>query len=108
MAGITPVLVHNCGTMTVDELAGTTPMHGTYPDHMDKLKNMSHDEFMAEVNSPDKHILVDKNGKVWDGNHRVAELQRRAADPNSPITGNTRVPVEIKPEPEAHPDDFFW
>lgn len=66
---------------------------GRRPD----LGKLSDAELMRSVTNPlngDKIKISTESGKVVDGNSRALELQRRAADPKSSITPNTKVPVE--------------
>lgn len=108
MAGTTPVLVHNCGTKTVDELGNAKPIHGIDPDKARQLEGLSDKELVDSFNNPADggHVLIGEDGRIWNGHHRINEIQRRAADPSNPITGDTRVRVDIRRQ-EVHPDDFW-
>src|SRR5262249_49359143 len=85
IAGNTPVLVHNCNTMTVDELANAKPIHGIDPDKAANLRGLSDEELLNSFNNPDDggHALVGEDGRIWNGHHRINEIVNRAADPNS-------------------------
>jgi RHS repeat-associated protein len=84
------------------------PLHspqtsGRRPD----LEKLSDRELLDTVTNPknnDRIKINSKTGKVVDGNGRAYELKRRAEDPNSSITQDTKVPYE----PYKPLDDWFF
>ncbi len=71
-----------------------TPAHTAPRPH---IQSLTDDELLRAARNPaDGNGLVrnTRTGKLHDGNGRALELQRRAADPNSKISPNDRVPVE--------------
>lgn len=71
-----------------------TPAH-TAP--RPSLQQLSDDELLEAVRNPKNgdHLVVNtRTGKLHDGNGRARELIRRATDPQSRITPDTKVPVE--------------
>jgi len=111
IVGEAPVLVHNvgdCGTRTVGELANTKPIHGIEPDKMRRLEGLSDRELLDSFNNPADggHVFIGEDGRIWNGHHRIYEIQRRAANPNSSITRDTVVRVDIRRQ-EVHPDDYW-
>ncbi len=61
------------------------------------LQTLSDDELRAAVQNPKNRDPLTVNthtGYLHDGNGRARELLRRAADPNSKITPDMKVPVE--------------
>ncbi len=66
---------------------------GVRPD----LEGLTDDELLQSVSNPtnnDPLKINTRTGGVMDGNGRAYELLRRAGDPNSTITPDTRVPYE--------------
>jgi hypothetical protein len=80
------------------KLKDLIPIHsletsGPRPD----LEQLSDAELVESVIRPSKGdpLKVDpKTGRVFDGNGRIYELRRRAADPNSSITWDMDIPYE--------------
>ncbi|WP_329109367.1 polymorphic toxin-type HINT domain-containing protein [Micromonospora sp. NBC_01699] len=107
VAANTPVLVHNCNTMTVDELANAKPIHGIDPDKAADLRTLSDDDLINSFDNPRDggYALVGDDGRIWNGHHRINEIIQRAADPKRSITGSTRVRIDIR-RTEPMPD--FW
>ena len=72
------------------------------------LRALSDDELLGAVRNPkngDYLTVNTRTGNLHDGNGRAHELQRRAADPMSTITPDTRVPVqEYTPDLTMFPD----
>lgn len=71
-----------------------TPAHGA---PRPGLQRLSDDELLTAVRRPkngDYLTVNTRTGNLHDGNGRAHELQRRAADPMSTITPDTRVPVQ--------------
>ena len=64
------------GTGTTEALAGMT------------------DGELLELVARDRLVVDPGTGRVFEGNARAYELQKRAADPRSSITQATRVPYE--------------
>ncbi|WP_049654471.1 hypothetical protein, partial [Kitasatospora sp. MY 5-36] len=108
LAGVTPVLVHNCDTATVHELSMTKPAHGTEESHLAPLQRLSDEEFLQAVNRPhDGHfITINEHSTVVQGNHRVAELIRRAESPDHKIDWTTKVAVRRHQRDLSMFDDF--
>jgi hypothetical protein len=81
---------------TTTRVGDLDPLHspatsGTRPE----LGKLSDSRLMDSVMKPrngDPIRINTETGKVVDGNGRAYELLRRAADPNSRITQDTRVP----------------
>src|SRR5437867_11755271 len=72
----------------------STPAHGAARP---KLGKLSDDELLESVRNPANGDYLTVNtvsGLLHDGNGRAQELLRRAADPNSNITPDMKVPVE--------------
>jgi len=72
------------------------------------LLELSDDDLLAAVRDPkngDYLTVNTRSGYLHDGNGRVNELRRRAADPDSDITPDTTVPVlEYTPDLSMFPD----
>jgi hypothetical protein len=89
------VLVHNQCPPTI-KVKDLDPLHspetsGARPE----LEKLSDSDLLESVINPSKGDpmrISTQTGKVVDGNGRAYELMRRAADPNSSISPNTRVP----------------
>jgi hypothetical protein len=82
-----------------------TPAHrGPRPG----LQKLSDAELLQAVRNPKNgdHLTVNTHtGNLHDGNGRAHELLRRAADPKSTITPDTRVPVrEYTPDLSMFPE----
>jgi RHS repeat-associated protein len=62
-----------------------------------EIQNLPDDELLRTVTHPTNNdpVTADPdNGTVWDGNTRITELQRRAADPNNQnINDDTPIPL---------------
>jgi RHS repeat-associated protein len=92
---IKPCKVANA-TKTTTRVGDLDPLHspgtsGSRPN----LRKLSDSELMDSAMNPrngDPIRINTETGKVVDGNGRAYELLRRAADPNSRITPDTRVP----------------
>lgn len=82
-----------------------TPAHSAPRPGLQKL---SDDELLTAVRNPrhgDYLTVNTRTGNLHDGNGRTHELRRRAADPNSKITPDMRVPVrEYTPDMSMFPD----
>lgn len=84
------------------------PLHsaetvGSRPD----LARLSDNELLQTVINPrngDGILINTRTGNVVDGNSRLLELQRRAANPTSSITHNTQVPVRY----HSPDNSMFW
>ncbi|MER5931556.1 polymorphic toxin-type HINT domain-containing protein [Streptomyces sp. NPDC002054] len=107
LAGATPVLVHNCSA-TVQELHMAKPAHGTSESRLNPLRDLSDDDFLNAINNPNdgEFITLNELNTVVQGNHRVAELARRADDPNSKIQWSTRVAIQRHRRDMSMFDDF--
>ncbi|MGW0754820.1 polymorphic toxin-type HINT domain-containing protein, partial [Streptomyces sp. NPDC002587] len=107
LAGATPVLVHNCSA-TVQELSMAKPAHGTTESHLKPLRDLSDDDFLNAINNPSdgEFITLNDLNTVVQGNHRVAELARRADDPNSKIQWTTKVAIKRHKRDMSMFDDF--
>ncbi|MFI1455027.1 RHS repeat-associated core domain-containing protein [Streptomyces roseus] len=107
LAGATPVLVHNCSA-TVQELSMAKPAHGTTDSHLKPLRDLSDDDFLNAVNNPSdgEFITLNDLNTVVQGNHRVAELARRADDPSSKIQWTTKVAIKRHKRDMSMFDDF--
>src|SRR5437773_6680183 len=72
------------------------------------LQRLTDDELLEAVRNPRNGDYLTKNtrtGSLHDGNGRAHELLRRAADPNSSITPDLKVPVqEYTPDLSMFPD----
>jgi hypothetical protein len=72
------------------------------------LRKLTDDELLESVRRPRNGDYLAENtrtGTLHDGNGRAHELLRRAADPNSSITPDMRVPVEeYTPDLSMFPD----
>lgn len=82
-----------------------TPAHAALRPGLQKLTD---DELLTSVCHPkngDYLTVNTRTGHLHDGNGRGHELQRRAADPASTITPDTKVPVEdYTPDLSMFPD----
>jgi hypothetical protein len=82
------------GSQKIDDLK---PIHSAEAlGHRPDISRLSDADLMTSVTSPKNGDFVTVNtrtGGVVDGNTRVEELQRRAADPNSSISGSTEIPI---------------
>ncbi len=77
---------------------------GSRPD----LAKLSDKDLLKSVTNPkngDKVKVSSESGKVVDGNSRVAELQKRAADPKSSIQPDTKIPIQTH-KPDKSMFDF--
>ncbi|WP_157788340.1 RHS repeat-associated core domain-containing protein [Bradyrhizobium japonicum] len=99
----------------------TVPVKDLVPTHQPsddvrsrELGKLSDEELLEAVTNPkEKNPILIKTdtGKVHEGNRRAWELKKRAADPTSSITPETRVPVgrhdpendKFFPEPKVRP-----
>jgi RHS repeat-associated protein len=83
-------------TKTTTRVGDLDPLHSPETSgYRPELGKLSDSELMDSVMNPRKGDPIRINtetGKVVDGNGRAYELLRRAADPNSRITPDTRVP----------------
>ena len=72
------------------------------------LQKLTDAELLESVRNPAKGDFLTENtstGTLVDGNGRAYELLRRAADPNSSIKPNTKVPVApYTPDMSMFPD----
>lgn len=72
------------------------------------LQGLSDAELLQAARNPkngDPITVNTRTGNLVNGNGRAHELQRRAADPNSSITPDTKVPVaEYTPDTSMFPD----
>jgi hypothetical protein len=72
------------------------------------LQRLSDDDLLRAARNPkngDYLTINTRTGRLHDGNGRAHELLRRAADPNSSITPDMRVPVqEFTPDQSMFPD----
>src|SRR4051794_38810851 len=72
------------------------------------LQGLSDAELLEAARDPangDPITVNTRTGNLVNGNGRVHELQRRAADPNSSITPDMTVPVrEYTPDTSMFPD----
>jgi hypothetical protein len=72
------------------------------------LQRLTDDELLKSVVNPkngDYLTVNTRTGNLHDGNGRAHELLRRAADPNSTITPDLRVPVQdYSPDLSMFPD----
>ena len=92
--GTLGLLVHNNGGCET-AVGNLDPLHspqtsGARPE----LSKLSDDELLHSVNNPtngDYLKINTETGKLVDGNGRAYELMKRAADPNSKITPQTKV-----------------
>jgi hypothetical protein len=79
--------------------------HGTSRPGLQKLTDA---ELLKSARNPAKGDFLTENirtGTLVDGNGRAHELLRRAADPNSSITPDTKVPVApYTPDMSMFPD----
>jgi hypothetical protein len=82
-----------------------TPAHSAPRPSLQKLSDA---ELLTSARSPKNQDYLTVNtrtGKLHDGNGRAHELQRRAADPNSTITPDMKVPIrEYTPDMSMFPD----
>ena len=100
------VLVHNCTPKKIGEL---NPIDGSgHQKARPELEKLSDNELLNSARNPTKGDNITVNTRtdtLSDGNGRVIELQKRAADPNSKITNDTLVPVrERSPDMSMFPD----
>lgn len=91
------------------EVKDLKPMQG--PAHSSPrpgLRGLSDDELLHSVRNPKNGDFLTENtrtGTLVDGNGRAQELLRRAADPNSTIKPDTKVPVApYTPDLSMFPD----
>ncbi len=81
--------------------------HAAHTKPRPSLQKLTDQELLQAARSPadGRGIIINtKSGKVVDGNGRVLELQRRAADPKSSITPEMKVPTTT-----YTPDNsMFW
>jgi hypothetical protein len=82
-----------------------TPAHGAPRPGLQKLTDA---ELLQAARNPKNGDLITVNtrtGNLSNGNGRAHELQRRAADPKSSITPDTKVPVaEYTPDTSMFPE----
>lgn len=85
-----------------------TPAHGTDESRLAGLRKLSDDDFLNAVNNPrdGEYVTLNDRNTVVQGNHRVAELARRADDPSSSIQWSTRVTVQRYRRDMSMFDDF--
>jgi len=96
--------------VTQKSLKKLKPLHSkeTIGDRPD-LAKLSDDELMESVTNPKNGDMVKEStttGKLSDGNSRVTEMQKRAADPNSSIAPDTKIPVESHTPDNSMFEDF--
>jgi hypothetical protein len=91
------------------EIGQLRPLQG--PAHSrprPRLQSLSDDELLRAVRNPTNgdYLTINRaTGQLHDGNGRAQELLRRAADPNSTITPDMRIPVEeYTPDLSMFPD----
>jgi RHS repeat-associated protein len=114
VAGSSAVLVHNCGffkgwgkkkdapapieaNATVRDLQGIDLQDYVKGGQKDRMtKSRSDEELLNSVFNPHDgmHMAVYPSGGMLNGNHRAADLLRRAADPSSSISWTT--PIYVK------------
>lgn len=94
-----PVLVHNCGpTRTIRQLSEARPAHGTNEVQSARLKILDEPELRNAVKNPENGepiTLRTTDNTIMQGNHRVAELIKRAADPDSDIHWDEEFSVSL-------------
>lgn len=92
----------------LSELSMGSPVAVGTPVTRRPPRSLSDTDLLASVTNPANGDFVTVNtrtGGVVDGNTRVTELQRRAADSNSTISGNTLIPVKpYTPDNSDFPD----
>ena len=84
------------------------PTHSEESSRSKEIEKLSDEELLEAVKNPSdggKILIKTDTGKVHNGNRRTWELKRRAADPDSIITPETRIPVE-RYTPEKVIDDL--
>jgi hypothetical protein len=91
------------------EVADLRPIQGTsHSVPRPGLQKLTDAELLESVRQPAKGDFLTENtrtGILVDGNGRAHELLRRAADPNSSIKSNTKVPVtSYTPDTSMFPD----
>jgi hypothetical protein len=94
------------GSTTAGQLGDLKPLHGLDPDKMAKLRALSNDELMEAINSPADGgvVQVKPNGTIMNGNHRLAELNRRIRDGSI----SKDVPVQLRQYDPKLPSSGFW
>lgn len=107
-AGSTPILAHNvdCGMVAAGDLGEFKTVHGLDPDNAAKLRKLSNGELFDSFNNPKDgaYALVTRDGRIMNGHHRIAELQRRVQ--NGEISPDARVRIdEYVPD---LPTSGFW
>ncbi|GAA4734680.1 RHS repeat-associated core domain-containing protein [Phytohabitans rumicis] len=93
------LLVHNCGGLvkkTVRELLDARPSHTLDPSKGNRLRGLDDDDLLRSFNQPSsgEHVLLRDDGLIGQGHHRINEIIRRAGDPKSSITLDTKVTVD--------------
>jgi len=86
------------GRCSVAELRTAKIIHDLNPGKVARLRALSDDELIRSFDSPRDggfvQMIPEPDGRIMNGNHRVAELLRRADDPRSKITEATRVRID--------------
>jgi hypothetical protein len=82
--------------MSIDDLGNYRHGHELDPGKVNGMKNLDDDDLLnlSRNPPPNERITVSDDGRIIQGDHRVNELKRRAADPNSSISGDDRIPVD--------------
>ncbi len=93
----------------MEKIGDLKPIHSTEAlGKRTDISELSDSALMDSVTKPrdGRMVTINSNtGGLVDGNTRVTELQKRAADPNSAITPDTEIPVETyKPDLSEFPD----
>lgn len=91
------------------EVVNLKPMQGSaHSAPRPGLQRLTDADLLESVRHPDKGDFLTENthtGTLVDGNGRAHELLRRAADPNSSIMPDTKVPVAAyTPDMSIFPD----
>lgn len=95
--------------MTDVEIRDLKPIQGTgHSKARPSLQKLTDDELLDATRNPsngDYLTINTRTGSLVDGNGRAHELLRRAADPNSTIKPDMKVPVEEHtPDMSMYPD----
>jgi RHS repeat-associated protein len=92
-------LMNSNGKIKEKSVSDLNPLHSKETTNKTgkDISNLSDDELLNSANKPANGDHIKENtetGKLMDGNTRAHELKKRAADPKSIITPDTKVKVE--------------
>jgi hypothetical protein len=107
-AGAALLLVHNAGPCSrrAGDVSSFEPSHGVDEVNLREKRKWSNKQLLESFNNPPdgQYVLVKPDGRIMQGHHRIAELNRRVKE--GLISPDARVRIdEYRPH---KPVSGFW